>query len=137
VAESKEALFARFQQYLRGGFVPHPVDITAAVRIRAFTKWYFDFVKNLLTVGALMAIGKKTHSVPVSGVAWLSFVVLGIYVVHHVHAWHFQPFHIFGNSRRALAAGLIFWSLFAGLITLGIQVAMFTAIDAIVNSSAK
>jgi hypothetical protein len=26
-----------------------------------FAKWYFDFVKNTTTVGALLALGRKTQ----------------------------------------------------------------------------
>jgi hypothetical protein len=137
VTEDKKLAFPRFQQYLRDGFVPHPIDISANVWIRAFAKWYFDFVKNAITVGALMAIAKRTHSAPIYALAVLSFIVLGTYVVAHIQSWHFEPFHGFHNSRLASAAGLILWVIVATALIAGVQYILITAIDAIVDSNTK
>jgi hypothetical protein len=133
----KKIPFPRFQQYLRDGFIPHPVDIQTNQWLWAFTKWYFDFVKNTIAVGALMALAKKTHSAPLDFIAWLSFGVLGSYIVLNINSWHFEPFHGFSNSRIASVAGGIVWTIFATAILFGGQYFLLTAINAIVDSNTR
>jgi hypothetical protein len=137
VIEGKRTPFARIQQYLHDGFVPHPVDISVNPWILGFTKWYFDFIKNTIPVAALFAIAKKTNSIAIGALAWLSFGILGMYIVHNTQSWHFVPFHGFKNSRLASIANGIVWSIFAGVLTGGVQYALITAINTIVDINAK
>jgi hypothetical protein len=138
VTEGEKIPFPRFQQYLRDGFIPHPVDIQTSAQLRALAKWFFDFVKNAITVGALMALGKKTNSNLIELLAWLSFGVLNGYVLSYTQTWHFEPFHSFRNSRpRFAATGIIVWLIIIGVFILGVQYILMTAINAIVDSNTK
>jgi hypothetical protein len=49
--------------------------------IRAFTKWYFDLVKNALVVAALWYTWKKTDDAIVGAVAALTFAMFLSYVL--------------------------------------------------------
>jgi hypothetical protein len=137
--EGAKSPFPRVLKYLRDGFIPHPVDISVNPWILASTKWYFDFVKNTITVGVLFALAKKTNSIPIYSLAWVSFCMLGLYIVHNIHSWHFEPFHGFKNARPRFAhiAGMILWVIFATCLTFGVQYFLITAIYAIVDANTK
>src|SRR5437016_14579747 len=47
--------------------------------ITAFTKWYFDLVKNIMIVAALQLVGEKTGYIPVKAVAWFSGFLIAAY----------------------------------------------------------
>jgi hypothetical protein len=108
VVENEKLPFARFQQYLRDGFVPHPMDIQVSGWIGALAKWYFDFLKNVITVGALMALAKKTHSVPIYALGILSFSILNGYALSYISSWHFEAFHLFVILGLLLSLGSLF-----------------------------
>jgi hypothetical protein len=136
--EGKKIPFPRLQQYLRDGFVPHPVDIQTNSWFFQFNKWYFDFIKNTIVASALVALAKKTHSAPIDAIAWISFGVLNSYILLNINSWHFEPLHIFRHSRpRLAAAGLILWSITAAIVMFGAQYALLTAINAIVDGNTK
>jgi hypothetical protein len=126
--DGKKIPFPRFQQYLRDGFVPHPVDIQTNSWFFKFNKWYFDFVKNAIVVSALMALAKKTHSASIDAIAWISFGVLNSYILLNLNSWHFEPLHIFRNSRPKLAnVGLIGFSIIIAIVMFAAQYALLTA----------
>jgi hypothetical protein len=137
VTEGEKIPFPRFQQYLRNGFVPHPVDIQTNQLMFRFAKWYFDFVKNTITVGALLALGRKTHNEAINLIGWLSFGVLGCYIVLNINSWHFELFHPWGHSKFASVAGRVLWTIVAASITFGAQFLLLRAINAIVDGSMK
>jgi hypothetical protein len=49
--------------------------------IRAFTKWYFDLIKNALVVSALVFTWKKTSDAIVGVVATVTFVMFVSYIL--------------------------------------------------------
>jgi hypothetical protein len=59
--------------------------------IRAFTKWYFDLIKNALVVAALVYTWKKTDDAIVGAVATLTFAVFVAYILTYpltaIYVW--------------------------------------------------
>ena len=84
-----------------------------------------------------MALAKKTDSILIYSIAWFSFGILCIYIVHHINSWHFEAFHSFTNSRLAWWAGLIVWVIIVMVLVCGTEYVLMTAIDAIVQSNTK
>jgi hypothetical protein len=118
--------FPRVLQYLRDGFIPHTRENSVHVNFRAFTKWYFDFIKNLITVGALSALLHKTHSATIFVFSWLSQFILAMYMLTYLY--RFNGFHIFSNSRLVT----LLWVVISVFGMLVIQYVFFQAIFAIV-----
>jgi hypothetical protein len=118
--------FPHVLQYLRDGFIPHTREHSVYVNFRAFTKWYFDFMKNLITVGAISALLHKTHSATIFVFAWFSQSILAFYILTYIY--RFNPFHIFGNSKLVS----ILWVVVSVSSMLVIQYVFFQAIFAIV-----
>jgi hypothetical protein len=116
----------RVEEFLRDWFIPHEREIRVYVDFRAFTKWYFDFMKNLITVGALSILDHKTHSVTIFVFAWASQTMLAIYILTYL--LRLNIFHIFGNSKLVpIISGAI------GVVgMLGIQYVIFNAVYAMV-----
>jgi hypothetical protein len=137
VTDGEKIPFPRFQQYLRAGFVPHPVDIQTNQLMFRFAKWYFDLVKNTITVGALLALGGKTHNETINLIGWLSFGVLGSYIFLNITSWHFELFHPWCHSKFASVAGRVLWTIIATGIIFGAQFLLLRAINVIVDSSMK
>jgi hypothetical protein len=113
----------RVQAFLRDGFIPHERDNSVHVGFRAFTKWYFDLLKNIIAVGALMALAKKTHSVLIYAMGLVSFSILVTYVASHMR-WRFN-------------ASIIFRVIIASVFMIVVQYVLITAISAIVDSNTK
>jgi hypothetical protein len=124
-AEVAKSPLLRVQEYLRDGFIPREREHSVYIGFRAFTKWYFDFMKNLITVGALSILSRKTHSVTIFVFAWASQSILAFYLLTYI--WRFNWFHIFVHPK--LVSILV---VLAVSCMVGIQYVFFNAIYAMV-----
>jgi hypothetical protein len=107
--------------------------------IRAFTKWYFDLIKNALVVAALVYTWKKTDDAVVGVVATLIFAIFLAYILTYpltvVYVWrpYIQSLSPLRWWLLALLASIVvaFGTLAIGVATMQVMAAIFRAQGAI------
>lgn len=89
-----------FKTYLQQAVLPAaPHDLQGAGYARRFSKWFFEFVTNVMIVGALKYIADVSSSPILDGLYWVALAFL-LHYVYSVTAMSFElrPFTPFGNN---------------------------------------
>jgi hypothetical protein len=97
-------------------------DLTSTAR--AVAKWYFDLIKNVFVVVALLYTSRKTGDAIVGTVATFTFAMFILYTFSY--PWDaFDAIHTYSRSRSPLLSLLI--KALAGIVLLGLVVAIGSA----------
>lgn len=70
-------------------------DRWGAEKVRAFTKWWLDLMRNLIVVAALLYLAKKSDSLSLTVVAYASLGAVILYCMTYTTWWFFDPLHKF------------------------------------------
>lgn len=135
IGDEKKILFPRLQQYLRDGLVLDTRNIKVTLGLRSFTRWYFDFEIYILTLGALWALARKSHSYFMYCLLAFSAGLLVLYIYSYFDNWHLNVLHGFGKSKIASDAGAIVWLIFLFALSAVTLYLLFTSVDAIIQSN--
>ena len=99
MADATTATPNPIEAYFKGTFRRNQnADLDVAKDIRAFIRWCFDFLRNLLIVGLLQYMAQKTHSVMMARIADGALFLLIGYVWTYFFGWGIRPFHFVKNK---------------------------------------
>lgn len=134
IEDERKNPFLRFQQYLQEGLIVDTKEIKGTVVLRSFTKWYFDFIKNIITAFALVALAIKTHNLALESLSLISTGVLVLYSFSYFWHWRINIFHGLHSARNNDVAGTIVWLMILVVLSIGAQYFLFTLVNAIMQS---
>ena len=77
----------------------HPLPPTLPAALRAFAKWYFDLLKNLTLIAALLYFAIKYHNIPLIIIVSVSLVVMCAFLSSYLSHWQLMPFHPVKSPR--------------------------------------
>jgi hypothetical protein len=60
-------------------------------KLRAFSKWWLDLMRNVVVVSVLLYLARKSDGWPLTIVAYLSFGSLILYCLTYTTWWFFNP----------------------------------------------
>jgi hypothetical protein len=74
-------------------------DIWGAEKVRALTKWWFDLVQNFVLAAVLLYLARKSGSLPLALIAYISFAALMLYCLTYTTWWFFDPLRMYEGKR--------------------------------------
>ena len=125
-----------FRDYVAAGVTQDPsVDLKRVVEMRAFTKWLFDVVKNVLVVGGVLAVAKKTDDLlfTICGQVLLAFIT--VYCLSYLMTWYYNPFHGIKRKRLSFVLAACFCAPSAAVLWASILYALNRVVGAIVTAN--
>jgi hypothetical protein len=90
-------------------------DMPYHLRLRNFTKWWFDLIKNAIVVVALQVLADKAKSSYVTVLYFFSNFVLLAFCMSYLQTWLYYPF---GRDAKR----------FLGIISIGAGAVIFLAL---------
>ncbi|HWM31017.1 MAG TPA: hypothetical protein VNO69_04880 [Methyloceanibacter sp.] len=124
-----------FKAYLKQFVGPaHPNDIGTAENTQRFTKWLFDFARNVMIVGVVRYIADVTGSLSVRIIDMVLSGALIAFIFSHIQVWHLHPFGFLNNERVATALDFVVTILVSIALFSAAQITIFTAIEEIAKA---
>lgn len=118
MAEVTRATPNPIEEYFEGIYSRNQnADLDVAKDIRAFAKWCFDFLRNILIVGLLQYMAQKTHSVTMARIADGALFLLMAYAWSYFFGWGIRPFHFLKNKKAERIISVICTLVFFGAAT--------------------
>lgn len=79
-------------------------DLWGADKVRAFTKWWLDLMRNLVAVAVLLYLARKSDSWFLTIIAYASFAAVILHCLTFTTWWFFNPLHRYQGRwwRRVL-----------------------------------
>jgi hypothetical protein len=71
-------------------------DIWGAEKV---TKWWFDLVQNFVLAAVLLYLARKSGSLPLALIAYISFAALMLYCLTYTTWWFFDPLRMYEGKR--------------------------------------
>jgi hypothetical protein len=83
---------AEYRTYAKFLYVT-AADRWGAEKVRAFTKWWLDLMRNVIVVAVLLYLAKKSDSWLLTIIAYASFAAVILYCLTYTTWWFFDPLH--------------------------------------------
>jgi hypothetical protein len=100
-------------------------------------RWFFDTLKNMLTVGLLLAIADKTGSIPLKVLGQVATGMLVVTAMVPTRGWHLDPLHPL-KSEPARIIGMVTAKLLIAAVAVAlIYFEIEPALDALVGWNQK
>jgi len=97
------------KEYLEKGFSRHEADHWAALKVRAFAKWWLDLVRNAVVVAAFVYLARKSESVPLKALAYSTAAVLFGYCTSYFNTWSFAFLPGIKHERWNFWINMVLW----------------------------
>ena len=94
-------------------------DVWVPRVVGTVARWFFDVLKNMLTVGVLLAMADKTGSPTLRVLAAVSTGLFVLFVLVPTQRWYLDPLHPVKNESVRLA-GIVVVRLIIGSVLLGL-----------------
>jgi hypothetical protein len=110
-------------------------DIQVKLTLRELSKWVLDFLRNLIVVGAIKFMATKSDSMWLTGLSWVSYGALYIYLFTYLQYW--SPRLDIGKNKWI--QGVLYFTLSLGLVVFVTvtNVAFTNVIDQVAKVQAK
>jgi hypothetical protein len=107
------------QEYFRGLLVVQGDEHWLSRILGGAARWFFDTLKNMLTVGLLLAIADKTESAPLKILGQVATGMLVVTAMAPTRGWYLDPLHpLKSEPVRILGAVMIKLLIAAVVLTL-------------------
>ncbi|HEX2633928.1 MAG TPA: hypothetical protein VHM22_14050, partial [Bradyrhizobium sp.] len=80
-----------------------------AAYLRAFTKWLFALLGNILIVGFLFYLAKRTNSMVLRTAAAVADGILIVYLLSYFNPWVVRPYQMFYRLQKPSVVDFIIW----------------------------
>ena len=97
-------------------------ELKTAGYIRALTKWLFDLLRNILMVGFLFYLAKRTNNSILHVAAAVANAMLLVYLLSYLNTWSIRPYQTYYRLQKPSVVDLIIMILFVGPIVLLIYI---------------
>src|SRR5260370_11299467 len=89
-------------------------DIKTAGYIRALTKWLFDLLRNILMVGFLFYLAKRTNNSILHVAAYVANAMLLVYLLSYLNTWSIHPYQTYYRLQKSSVVDIIIMLIFIG-----------------------
>ena len=90
--EKAKIPFPKFQEWVQETFYIDPEGHKTNTAIRTFIKWLFDYLRNVVVVGFVIYLGKKTGNVALQWVGAIAQALLFGYIWSYLDPLLIRPF---------------------------------------------
>src|SRR5260370_5739231 len=97
-------------------------ELQAAGYSRALTKWLFDLLRNIVMVGFLFYLAKRTNNSILHVAAAVANAMLLVYLLSYLNTWSIRPYQTYYRLQNPSVVDLIIMMIVVGLITLIIYI---------------
>jgi hypothetical protein len=104
-----ESKFDRFSRLLREIVPDSDTEPKSAAYLRTFTKWLFALLGNILIVGFLFYLAKRTNSIVLRIAAALADGILIVYLLSYFNPWVVRPYQMFYRLQKPSVVDFIIW----------------------------
>src|SRR6266478_7891616 len=112
----------RFSRFLGEMVSFSDSELKTAGYIRALTEWLFDLLRNILMVGFLFYLAKRTNNSILHVAAAVANAMLLVYLLSYLNTWSIRPYQTYYRLQKPSVVDLIIMILLAGLIVLLIYI---------------
>src|SRR6266436_5569676 len=112
----------RFSRFLGEMVSFSDSELKTAGYIRALTEWLFDLLRNILMVGFLFYLAKRTNNSILHVAAGVANAMLLVYLLSYLNTWSIRPYQTYYRLQKPSVVDLIIMILLAGLIVLLIYI---------------
>ena len=95
--------------YLKDAILIHESDLWAARKIRAFEKWWFELIRNLLVVSAFNFLAQKSESTLLKILGTATYLLLFSYCISFANSYSIRFFPYIKSERLNFWLNLIVW----------------------------
>jgi hypothetical protein len=107
--DQQESNFDRFSRFLREMVFDSETEPKTVAYLRAFTKWLFDFLRNVLMVGFLFYLAKRTNSTALRTAAAVADAMLIVYLLSYLNTWVVRPYQTVYQLQKPSVIDFIIW----------------------------
>jgi hypothetical protein len=107
--DQQESKLDRFSRFLRKMVADSDTEPKTAADLRAFTKWLFDLLRNILIVGFLFYLAKRTDSIVLRAAAAVADGMLIIFLLSYFNPWAVRPYQTFYRLQKPSVVDFILW----------------------------
>ncbi len=112
----------RFSRFLGEMVSFSDSELKTAGYIRALTEWLFDLLRNILMVGFLFYLAKRTNNSILHVAAGVANAMLLVYLLSYLNTWSIHPYQTYYRLRTSSVVDVIIMMIVVGLITLIIYI---------------
>ena len=114
--DQQESKFERVWRFLWEMVSFDESELQIAGHIRAITKWLFDLLRNVLMVGFLFYLAKRTNSSILFIAATAANALLMVYLLSYLNAWSIHPYQTYYRLQKPSVVDFLIVMIFVGLI---------------------
>ena len=125
------------EEYFRGLLVVQGDEYWLSWILGGAARWFFDTMKNMLTVGLLLAIADKTGSMPLKALGQVASGMLVLTAMAPVRGWYLDPLHPVKSELVGVLGIVTVKLLIAAVAVALIYFEIRPALDALVGWNEK
>jgi hypothetical protein len=129
-------VFPKLQNFLRKSVHINEPNLRTSLGIRALIKWIFDLARNVMIVGVIQFLAKKTDSTTLNFLSFAGSGLLFGYLWTYIDSWALTPFHYLRNQTVAMILNSITHLSIVVALWGACQLGLFKALDAIATAYA-
>jgi DNA mismatch repair ATPase MutL len=118
--DQQESKFERVWRFLWEMVSFDESELQIAGHIRAITKWLFDLLRNVLMVGFLFYLAKRTNSSILFIAATAANALLMVYLLSYLNTWSIHPYQTYYRLQKPSVVDFLIVMIFVGLIVFSI-----------------
>jgi hypothetical protein len=104
----------RFSRFLGEMVSVSDSELKTAGYIRALTKWLFDLLRNILMVGFLFYLAKRTNNSILHVAAYVANAMLLVYLLSYLNTWSIHPYQTYYRLQKSSVVDIIIMLIFIG-----------------------
>jgi hypothetical protein len=108
---NQESKVERISRFVREMVLESDTEPKTAAYLRTFTKWLFDLLRNILIVGFLFYLAKRTNSTVLRTAAAVADGMLIVYLLSYFNPWAVRPYQTFYRVQKPSVVDFIIWVL--------------------------
>lgn len=99
-------------------------ELAIAQGVRAFTKWWFDLLKNLLLLVALGTFSSRANSWALTGAYYFSWILFVSYTYSYFEGTYFYPWIDTKRPRLSIWTSVAVAAILSTGLLIGVQAAV-------------
>jgi hypothetical protein len=120
--------------YLLGLFEYDQKQDAVEQKVRIGAKWIFDYMRNLMTIGALLFLGKVAHNPTLTNLGLVLNGILWAYAMSYWEPLSILPFHPLKNKKRANQFNIAFFFVVLIPLALAIQIGLINVANQVADA---
>jgi fructose-specific phosphotransferase system IIC component len=125
------------EEYFRGLLVVEGDEYWVSRILDRVGRWFFDLLKNMLTVGLLLAIADRTGSAPLKILGQIATGMLLVTAMAPTRGWHLDPLHPLKSEPISILGAVTIKLLIGGVAIALIYFEIRPALDAFAGWNEK